>query len=170
MVLSGRAADDLSTRRATDMHFLSASWNLNKVRGFRMTASLGIRLGGTNSDPMPRSRGSEEFRFGARRRARLLMSSWCFSNKDSATTARTPPGRTSLAMVANRWTASMSRCIIDTDGSTMRVSRKTARAVPFKRGFANSPWTPSAKYRPARDRPMNSAAIIRNPMPSPNIF
>ena len=52
---------------------------------------------------------SNEFRFGARRRARLLMSNWCFSNKDSATTARTPPGRTSLAMVANRWTASMSR-------------------------------------------------------------
>jgi putative transposase len=37
------------------------------------------------------------------------MSNWCFSTKDSATTARTPPGRTSLAMVANRWTASMSK-------------------------------------------------------------
>jgi hypothetical protein len=69
------------------------------------------------------------------------MSSWCFSNKDSATMARTPPGRTSLAMVANRWMASMSRCIIDTDASTMRVSHKTARADPFMRGFADSPWT-----------------------------
>src|SRR5450756_2378582 len=65
--------------------------------------------GGTNSDPRPRRKRSNEFRFGARRRARLLMSNWCFSNKDSATTARTPPGRTSLAMVANRWTATMSR-------------------------------------------------------------
>src|ERR1019366_9318240 len=81
----------------------------SELLGFRMTASLGIRLGGTNSDPRPRRKRSNEFRFGARRRARLLMSNWCFSNKDSATTARTPPGRTSLAMVANRWTARMSR-------------------------------------------------------------
>src|SRR5450759_390681 len=102
------------------LHFLSASWNLNKVLGFRMTASLGMRLGGTNSDPRPSRRRANEFRFGARRRARLLMSNCCFSNKDSATTARTPPGRTSLAMVANRWTANMSRCFMDTDGSTCR--------------------------------------------------
>ena len=34
-------------------------------------------------------------------------------------------------MVANSWMASMSRCIIDTDGSTMPVSHKTARADPF---------------------------------------
>jgi hypothetical protein len=92
-----------------------------------MTASLGIRLVGTSSDPRPRRRRSSEFRFGARRPARLLMSNCCFSNKDSATTARTPPGRTSLAMVANRWTARMSRWIMDADGSTMSVSHKTAR-------------------------------------------
>ena len=42
-------------------------WNLNKVLGFRMAASLGIRLGGTNSDPRPRRRRSNEFRFGASR-------------------------------------------------------------------------------------------------------
>jgi hypothetical protein len=34
-------------------------------------------------------------------------------------------------MVANRWTASISRCIIDRDGSTMPVSHKTARDDPF---------------------------------------
>ena len=51
--------------------------------------------------------------------------------------ARTPPGRTILAMVANRWMASTSRCIIDTDASTMRVSHKTARTDPFTRRFAN---------------------------------
>jgi hypothetical protein len=79
------------------------------VLGFRMTASLGIRLAGTNSDPRPKTKRSNEFRFGARRNERLLMSNWCFINKDSATTTRTPPGRTSLAMVASRWTASMSR-------------------------------------------------------------
>ena len=107
MVLSGRGADDEKSHRY--LRFLSASWNLNKVLGFRMIASLGILLGGTNSDPRPRRRRSDEFRFGARRRARLLMSSWCFSTKDSATTALTPPGRTSLAMVAKRWTARTSR-------------------------------------------------------------
>src|ERR1700704_5377382 len=106
-----------------------------------MTASLGIGLGGTNSDPRPRRRRSNEFRFGARRRARLLMTNWCFSNKDSATTARTPPGRISLAMVANRWTARISRCIIDTDGSTMSPYHKTAGADAFVREFRNSPWT-----------------------------
>ena len=52
---------------------------------------------------------SNEFRLGARRRARPLMSNCCFNNKDSATTARTPPGRMSLAMVASKWTASASR-------------------------------------------------------------
>ena len=84
------------------LRFLSASWNLNKVLGFRMIASLGIRLAGTNSDPRPKTKRSNELRFGARRRARLLMTNWCFSNKDSATTARTPPGRRSLAMVASQ--------------------------------------------------------------------
>jgi RNA polymerase sigma-70 factor, ECF subfamily len=54
------------------LRFLSASWNLNKVLGFRMTASLGNRLAGTNSDPRPKTKRSNEFRFGARRRARLL--------------------------------------------------------------------------------------------------
>jgi hypothetical protein len=91
------------------LRFLSASWNLNKVLGFRMTASLGIRPAGTNSDPRPKTTRSNEFKFGARRRARLLMTNWCFSNRDSATTARTPPGRRSLAMVVSRWTASVSR-------------------------------------------------------------
>jgi hypothetical protein len=99
-------ADEKSHRY---LRFLSASWNFNKVLGFRTTASLGIRLAGTNSDPRPKTKRSNEFRFGARRRARLLMSNWCFINKDAATTTRTPPGRTSFAMVASRWTASMSR-------------------------------------------------------------
>ena len=63
--------------------------------------------------------------------------------------ARTPPGRTSLAMVANRWMASMSKCIIDTDGSTMPASHKTARADPFVRGFANSPLTGLLAYERA---------------------
>ena len=47
-------------------------------------------------------------------------------------------------LVDNRWKASMSRCFMDTEGSTMSVSHKTARADPFVRGFANSPWTGSS--------------------------
>ena len=39
--------------------------------GFRMTASL---LPERYSDPTPKTKRSNEFRFGARRRARLLMS------------------------------------------------------------------------------------------------
>ncbi len=67
--------------------------------------------------------------------------------------ARTPPGRTSLAMVANRWMASMSRCVMDTTGSTTPVSHKTARADPFVPGFANSPWTaPNHCDRRSRNR------------------
>jgi hypothetical protein len=109
-VPSSRGADDLPTRKSHRyLRFLSAAWNLSKVLGFRMTASFGIRLAGPNSDPRPKTKRSNEFRFGARRRARLLMSNYCFINKDSATKTRTPPGRTSLAMVASRWTASMSR-------------------------------------------------------------
>ena len=42
---------------------------------------------------------------GARCWARLLLSNWCFSNSDSAATARTPPGRSSLAKVTSRWIA-----------------------------------------------------------------
>src|SRR5262249_39763823 len=78
------------------LRFLSASWNLNKVLGFRTTASLENRFAGTNSDPRPKMKRSNEFRFGARRRARLLMINWCLSNRDSAMTERTPPGRRSL--------------------------------------------------------------------------
>jgi hypothetical protein len=86
------AGTPMASRRE-EPRFLSASWNLNKVLGFSMTASLGIRLAGTNSDPRPKTKRSNEFRFGARCRTRLLMTNWCFSNKDSAATARTPPGR-----------------------------------------------------------------------------
>jgi hypothetical protein len=69
MALLGRGADDLPTRSHRYFAFLEASWNLNKVLGFRMTASLGIRLAGTNSDPRPKTKRSNAFRFGARRRA-----------------------------------------------------------------------------------------------------
>jgi hypothetical protein len=106
----GRGGGELPREKSHRyLPFLSASWNRNKVLGFRTTASLGSRPAGTNSDPKPKTTRSNDFRFGARCRERLLMSNCCFSTKDSATTARTPPGRMTLAMVASKWTASTSR-------------------------------------------------------------
>src|SRR5262245_9485976 len=45
------------------LHLLSASWNRNKVLGFRTTATLRSRLAGTNSDARPKTKRSNEFRF-----------------------------------------------------------------------------------------------------------
>jgi hypothetical protein len=59
MALLGRGADDQPTRKATDICVLRASWNLNRVLGFRMTASLGSRLAGTNNDPRPKNEAIE---------------------------------------------------------------------------------------------------------------
>ena len=156
------AGAPMATRREKPSIFrlLSASWNLN-----RMTASLGSLLAGTNSDPRRKMKRSNEFKFGARLRARRLMTNWCFTNIDSATTARTPPGRMSLAMVAKTWTASMCRCIIGRNGSTISA-HKPARAAPFLRGITNSPCTSFAaardrgrsRSRPSRARPFVTCA------------
>ena len=56
-------------------------------------AAAGGGKKGAIPDPRPKDERSNEFKFGARHRARLLMTNWCLSNKDSATTACTPPGR-----------------------------------------------------------------------------
>ena len=68
-------------------------------------AAAGGGKKGAIPDPRPKDERSNEFKFGARHRARLLMTNWCLSNKDSATTAFTPPGRASLAMVDERQAA-----------------------------------------------------------------
>ena len=123
------------------MILTSSMWNFNKVLGFRMTASSGIRLAGTNSDSRPKTKRSNEFRFGARRRARLPISNWCFSNKDLATTTRTPPGRRSLAMVASRWTAiGVGESPTGTVSRCLDLTRLLA-PLYFCRGFTNSPGT-----------------------------
>jgi len=130
MAILGRGVDDPRREEPAIFAFLERlSWNLNKVPGYRITTILGIRLARTNSDPRPKTKRSNEFRFGAHCRA--LMTNWCFSNKDSVTTARTPPGRISLAMVASGWTASIS-----SESSTSTVARcphltRRAQAPPF---------------------------------------
>jgi len=51
------------------------------------------RLGRTNRAIRPNTKRSTVVRGGSRRRERPLTISWCFSNRDSAMTERTPPGR-----------------------------------------------------------------------------
>jgi hypothetical protein len=51
---------------------------------------LRIRLQERTVTQDPKRSDRTNSRFGARRRARPLMSNWCFINKDSATTTRTP--------------------------------------------------------------------------------
>jgi hypothetical protein len=85
-----------STKSHRLFAFLEASWNLNKVLGLRTTTSKPARRNEQRSKT--KTKRLNEFRFGARRRAQLLMTNWCFSKKDSATTTRAPPGRRSLAI------------------------------------------------------------------------
>jgi len=92
-------------------------WNLNSVAGLTSARSFGSRCGLTNNMAKPRTTRSTEVRLGARCRERLLMSNWCLRSRDSAATARTPPGRRSFATVTNTWMA------------RMRISR-TGRTVP----------------------------------------
>ena len=78
-------------------------WNLNSVAGLIKTPSFGIRCRATNSMVKPSTNRSRARRLGARRLERLLMSNWCFRSRDSAATARTPPGRNNFAAVTSRW-------------------------------------------------------------------
>ena len=87
----------------------SALWNRNNVAGLRIAASFATRRGRTNSVINPSTNRSIVVRGGARRRERPLIISWCFSNRDSAMTERTPPGRASLARVTINCTARRSK-------------------------------------------------------------
>ncbi len=80
----------------------SALWNLNNVAGLRMAESFGMRGALMNCVNIPSVTRSSVVRFGARCRERLVIRSWCLSSSDSAMTARTPPGRRSLATVTRR--------------------------------------------------------------------
>jgi hypothetical protein len=90
---------------------------LEQRAGLMSAPSFGIRPGLTNSVVSAIRKRSSVVRFGALRLDRLPIRSCCFSNRDSAATARTPPGRTSLQTVTSRWMARMS-------------SSRTERTVP----------------------------------------
>src|ERR1700691_3299024 len=87
----------------------NALWNRNNVAGLRTAASFATRGGRTNSTINPSTNRSIVVRGGARRRERLLMISSCLSNRDSAITERTPPGRASLARVTINCTTRRSK-------------------------------------------------------------
>jgi hypothetical protein len=74
---------------------------------------------------------SIEVRFGARCRERLLMSSWCFSNSDSAATARKPPGRTSFANVTSGCMTRIGSSRMKRTGTITAHACKTARRRPI---------------------------------------
>jgi hypothetical protein len=94
-------------RAPGDFRSTNALWNLNSVAGLRIAQSFAIRRGLRNSVVSPSRKRSSEVRFGARCRDRLLISNWYLSNRDSAATARTPPGRRSFTKVTSRWMARM---------------------------------------------------------------
>lgn len=71
----------------------SALRNRSNVAGLRIAASFATRLGRTNRAIRPNTKRPTVVRGGPRRRERPLTISWCFSNRDSALTERTPPGR-----------------------------------------------------------------------------
>jgi hypothetical protein len=66
----------------------------------------------------PEHKAIEHGEIGARRRERLLLSSWCLSKRHSAKTRRTPPGQRNLTRVTSRWIARIS---------TSRMSGKLSR-------------------------------------------
>jgi len=87
----------------------SARWKFNSVDGLNAIATRWSRFGLIQSEHNPAVRRSRMWRFGARRRERLRINNWCLASTDSATTARTPPGRTSLKAVVIRWTSRITR-------------------------------------------------------------
>ena len=95
------------------MRFTRARWKYNKVEGFSITAILLRRLGDTKSVQTPSASRSHEVRHGARRRARLRMSSWCLTASDSATTAPRPPGLASRARVTSKWAIKLNSKLIN---------------------------------------------------------
>src|SRR5258707_576716 len=94
--LRGRPADE---KRIRYFRSTRALWNLYNVADLTIADSFGRRRGLTKKVINPSTKRSSVLRFGARCRERLLTMSCCLSNNDSATTARTPPGRRSFATV-----------------------------------------------------------------------
>jgi hypothetical protein len=86
-----------------------ARWKCSRVDGLKTIATRRKRIGMIQSAQNPAIRRSKIRRFGARRRERLTISSWCLMRTDSATTARRPPGRASRKTVTITWTSSTTR-------------------------------------------------------------
>ncbi len=87
----------------------NAAWKARRVDVFSTTAGRSRRLGRMKSVHTPAMTRSIGRRFGARSRPRFRITSWCFTSRGSATSARAPPGPISFAMVANRWMNKMAR-------------------------------------------------------------
>ena len=97
--LRGRLEDE---NRMRYLRSINALRNLKDVADFTIEESFGMRRGLTKRVISPSAKRSTNVRFGARWRERLLTMRCCLSNRDSAATARTPPGRRSFAIVTTR--------------------------------------------------------------------
>lgn len=133
-----RCGEDEKSRR----YFRStkARRNFNSVAGLTSAPSFAIRRGLANSAVSPSTKRSSVVRFGARCLDRLLIRSWCLSSRDSAATARTPPGRSSFASVTRRWTARMRSSRIERTVTSPPV-RARLHAAGELRHTTNSPPT-----------------------------
>ncbi len=84
------------------LRFTNDAWKPRRVEGFSTTAMRSNRPGRMKSVHRPAMTRSIGRRLGARSWPRFRITNWCFTSSDSATTARAPPGRISLAIVVSR--------------------------------------------------------------------
>jgi hypothetical protein len=77
-------------------------------KGGRLQYHSHLALAFTKSAQPPSASRSHEVRFGARRCARFMMTSWCLTASDSATSAPRPAQAPSFARVTSRWEIKMN--------------------------------------------------------------
>src|SRR6202162_4001112 len=88
------------------------------------------------------------------------MISWCFSASDSATTTRTPPGRSSFTNVTIRWMARIRRSRIGRTllcpffGTRLQVEEE------FAYTFNSPPTGPTKDYASRRGEMIESADAL----------
>src|SRR6516164_9473131 len=85
-----------------------ALWSLNRVAGLILTDNLGIRCGLSKTVVNPSTRRSSMVRLGARRRDRLLISSWGLSKRDLSYDPSHATRAEEFGEVTSRWIAKIS--------------------------------------------------------------
>jgi len=133
--------DECSSRY---LQFIRMSWNYNSFDGRIITAARWIRRGSRNSDQKPNKTRSSAERIGARCRERLMTRCCCFMSRLSATTALTPLGPRSLAIVVNRCTRNTSRSLMAEQGREGCIQEQVCLSCRFQVIISNSPGSASS--------------------------